>query len=152
MNALEKQRIGDVLRPVLTPFHEVDGCVLKNVWQTLVEDDLDSIQLEFDPGYLNIDVDIADDTLKLSITREHRAGSECVSQFSPWNRQIGKPFGWGWIGINQQGYLDGVALSFGSVVPELSLTVIASSLRLTRSHQVHRRRSRKTVAEPEHAF
>ncbi len=145
MNAIEKGRIGSVLRPVLSPFHEVDGCPLKGVWETSIDDDLESIQLEFEPGYLNIDVDRTDDTLNIGISRERRQDSECASHRAPWKQQIGKSFGWGWIGVNQQGFLDGVSLSFGSVVPQFSITAIASSLRLTRSFQVHTRESRHKV-------
>jgi hypothetical protein len=31
--------------------------------------------------------------------------------------------------VNQQGYLDGVLLSFGGVIPQLLITVVASSLK-----------------------
>lgn len=44
-----------------------------------------------------------------------------------WSRFIGKEFFWGWFTINQQGYTDGVLLSFDGVVPEIGVNVIASS-------------------------
>ena len=145
MDSANKENIGNVLRPVLTPFHAVDGCPLQNVWETSVDDELESIQLEFEPGFLNIDVDTEDDTLRLCVTRERRSNSRCTSHLSPWKQQIGKPFGWGWIGVNQQGYLDGVSLSFGSVTPQFSITAIASTLRLSKNQPVHTRALKQPV-------
>jgi hypothetical protein len=38
-------------------------------------------------------------------------------------------FGWGWITMNQQGYCDGLLLSFGKVIfPQLVLNVMASAI------------------------
>ena len=54
-----------------------------------------------------------------------------VSSNEPWVNFIGKVFGWGWITLNQQGYCDGVLLSFEQVVfPEVALNVIASSIKV----------------------
>jgi hypothetical protein len=49
-----------------------------------------------------------------------------------WSGLIGKPMGWGWLVVNQQGYLDSVLLSFGGVVPEVAIIVVASALKLRR--------------------
>ncbi len=46
----------------------------------------------------------------------------------PWSRFIGKPFFWGWLTTNQQGYTDGALVSFDGVLPEVGVTVVASSL------------------------
>ena len=145
MNASEKSQIGQILRPVLSPFHEVDGCPLKGVWEAAVNQELEAIQFEFEPGFLNIAVDTNDDSLDVFLSKDRSANSECASQRSPWKQQIGKPFGWGWIGVNQQGFLDGVSLSFGSTVPQFSITAIASSLRLTKSQQIHNKASGKLL-------
>lgn len=45
-----------------------------------------------------------------------------------WRPLIGKQFGWGWITVNQQGYCDGVMLSFEGIRPRILLSVAASSL------------------------
>jgi hypothetical protein len=50
-----------------------------------------------------------------------------ASKSQPWCGLIGKPFGWGWVAINQQGYCDGILLSFGGIDPQVMLNVIASS-------------------------
>ena len=46
----------------------------------------------------------------------------------PWSRFIGKSFFWGWLTTNQQGYTDGALVSFDGVLPEVGVTVVASSL------------------------
>jgi hypothetical protein len=50
----------------------------------------------------------------------------------PWKSLIGAAFGWGWITINQQGYCDGVLLSFDGVLPTIMLCVIRSSITIRR--------------------
>jgi len=42
-----------------------------------------------------------------------------------------KSFGWGWLTINQQGYIDGDMLSFAGITPRLLITVVASSLKVS---------------------
>ena len=45
-----------------------------------------------------------------------------------WRDLIGAEFWWGWIAVNQQGYSDGVLLSFNGIDPQVLLNVIASSI------------------------
>ena len=53
-----------------------------------------------------------------------------------WNRNDSrlftpKTFGWGWVAIDQQGYCDGLLLSFEAIVfPEIVLNVVASSIKV----------------------
>jgi hypothetical protein len=58
--------------------------------------------------------------------------SENLTSSSFWREFVGQPFGWGWAVMNQQGYSDGVLLSFGGVTPQVLLEVIASSLKTHR--------------------
>ena len=52
-----------------------------------------------------------------------------ASRQEPWAGFIGKPFSWGWITMNQQGYCDGLLLSFGEIIfPQLVFNVMASSI------------------------
>ena len=60
-----------------------------------------------------------------------------VSSEEPWGHFLGRTFGWGWVTVNQQGYSDGVMLSFEEVVfPEVVVNVIASSLTVGRVSRV----------------
>jgi hypothetical protein len=46
-----------------------------------------------------------------------------------WDRFIGKAFGWGWVTVNQQGYCDGALLGFDGISPNISIEVMASSIK-----------------------
>ena len=51
-----------------------------------------------------------------------------VSHLPLWEPFIARPFGWGYAVVNQQGYCDGLLLSFGDIRPKVLLQVIASSI------------------------
>ena len=51
-----------------------------------------------------------------------------VDASEPWKSLVGTVFGWGWVTINQQGYCDGVLLSFDGLVPTVLLCVLGSSI------------------------
>ncbi|MGB9468286.1 MAG: DUF6334 family protein, partial [Candidatus Acidiferrum sp.] len=51
-----------------------------------------------------------------------------ASESEPWGSFIGKPFGWGWIIINQQGYCDGILLRVSGITQVMFLNVVASSI------------------------
>lgn len=152
MNIEMKTQIGETLSRVLAPFHEVDGCSLKAVWETTVDECIEAIQLEFESGFLTITADSDDDTVDLSFTKSRHGKAIRVDHRDPWRQLMGRNFGWGWVGVNQQGYLDGVSFSFQSVVPQYSLTVVASSLRLSKSEEIpteeHAHHAPETIYEP----
>ena len=50
-----------------------------------------------------------------------------ASRTEPWAGLLAKPFFWGWIALNQQGYLDGILIIFDGVIPQVLRTVAASS-------------------------
>jgi hypothetical protein len=92
---------------------------------------IDQIALEFDSRFLVIRCNASDDTIDLSIPEEF-LDANSVGHLEPWSELIGKRFGWGWVTINQQGYLDGVLLSFDGITPTLLIMAIASSLHIRR--------------------
>jgi hypothetical protein len=51
-----------------------------------------------------------------------------ASQTPMWKPFIGKPLGWGYAVVNQQGYCDGLLLGFGDIRPSRLLQVFASSI------------------------
>lgn len=59
-------------------------------------------------------------------------GRSVLAASEPWQKLIGKECGWTWVTINQQGYRDGVLLSFSGIVPSVMLHVIASSIEVFR--------------------
>jgi hypothetical protein len=71
-----------------------------------------------------------DDTIEVSVAESMLPDSNflAVSNEMAWKSLVGKEFGWGWATINQQGYCDGILLSFDNVVPRIVVNVSASSL------------------------
>ena len=128
-----KSKAAEALFPLLSVFHEVNGLTLKAVRQEIVEELLVGLVLDFESKTLMIKADPDDDTVDFSIgsssAQALRQSSE-VSAAHPWGDFIGREFGWGWVSINQQGYLDGLVLSFGGILPQLLVTVLASSLKV----------------------
>jgi hypothetical protein len=127
-----KTRTAEALFPLLSAFHEMNGLRLRAVRQGLVEGLLVSIILDFESRALIVGADGDDDTVEFSIidsSDTERSRGDDVSQAAPWKFFIEREFTWGWVMVNQRGYLDGLALSFGEAVPQLIVTVVASSLK-----------------------
>lgn len=129
-----KTRAAEALAPMLSAFHAIDGRPLKAVRKIYTEGSLDKLVLDFGTMSLIVVADRNDDSIDIAVTDMpdvRNTDGVDGSHLEPWNKFIGKPFGWGWITINQQGYSDGLLLSFGDVVPQLILNVIASSLKVS---------------------
>jgi hypothetical protein len=128
---LMKLKTTEALSPFLALFAQIHGSLLKEVRQVKEYGDVVEISLQFDSIRLSIRAVGDDDTIDLSL-EEPIATGELISQQQPWVGNVGKPTGWNWVMINQQGYLDGVLLSFGEVIPEIVITVVASELKVNK--------------------
>jgi hypothetical protein len=126
-----KLKAAEALYPLLSLFHEINGSLLDAVTRTTMDGAIDQITLQFGSRFFAISCNGTDDTIDLSIPVEF-LDVNSVSHLEPWSELIGKRFGWGWVTINQQGYLDGVLLSFDGITPTLLITAIASSLHIRR--------------------
>jgi len=86
--------------------------------------------LDFGQISLIIEARSEDDTVEIWTDQGSTVAKTGVDagKSKPWSGLIGKPFGWGWVTINQQGYCDGVLLSFGGITPQIFLNVVASSI------------------------
>jgi len=119
---------GTTLRTVLEAFHAVDGQPLTSVSEGYDDGCLTGIVFTFERNTLTVAANAEDDSVELSVTHSSgRPPAHDVSDREPWVTFIGEPFGWGWLTFNQQGYCDGVLLSFRGIIPQLVLTVEASS-------------------------
>lgn len=129
-----KRQTGEALFPFLSAFHDVNGLTLKAV--TLGSSSGESptiIFLDFGSKCLAVRADGEDDTVEFWSLDPGLSGSIAKSDASgmfPWKAFIGREFGWGWVTVNQQGYLDGIVLSFGGITPQVLITVVASSLKV----------------------
>jgi hypothetical protein len=95
----------------------------------------EALALEFTTKRLVFTANPDDDTI--SVRCEGRPSSNSaawkrLNATKPWKSLIGAVFGWGWITINQQGYCDGVLLSFNGLLPTIMLCVIGSSITIRR--------------------
>ncbi len=129
-----KTRAAEALTPMLSAFHSIDDRPLKAVWKIYTDGSLDKLVLDFGTVSLIVVADGNDDSIEITAAdTPDVCNTDGVdgSDLEPWNSFIGRPFGWGWITINQQGYCDGLLLSFGGIVPQLVLNVIASSIKVS---------------------
>jgi len=119
---------GTALRPVLDAFHALDGQPLTSVSEAYEDGCLTAVVFTFERNTLAVAANAEDDSVELSVTNlSDRPPAHDVSDREPWVTFIREPFGWGWLTLNQQGYCDGVLLSFRGIIPQLVLTVEASS-------------------------
>ena len=131
---MEDARIvaAQALAPLLDAFHSVNGRVLRRVFRIYVHGCLDRLILQFDQLSLAIGAQPDTDTIEVMV---EKSAATVTGDFVdatnslPWSRFVGEPFGWGWIAMNQQGFCDGVLLSFQGITPEVLLNVVASSLK-----------------------
>ena len=120
----------EALYPLLDNFKRIDGEILRNVWRVREEGCLVRVILDFGQISLTIGARPEDDTVELWTHQGATVAKTGVDAIKsePWSSFVGKPFDWGWVTINQQGYCDGVLLSFGGITPQMLLNVAASSI------------------------
>lgn len=129
-----KTGVAEALAPMLSAFHSISDMSLQSVWQVHTDGSLDKLVLDFGRASLVVLADENDDSIDVVSTETADVGDVGVvdgSHLEPWSRFIGKPFGWGWVTVNQQGYCDGLLLSFGGIFPQVALNVIASSIKVS---------------------
>jgi len=118
----------------LDAFHSLtfeDPVRLEGVYEKVEDTCRLAIMLKFEKKVLVLVADADHDTVVAyceDADSVDLAGYVCINARSPWQTLLGQFFGWGWATINQQGYPDGVMLSFDGVTPRILLSVVASSL------------------------
>jgi Family of unknown function (DUF6334) len=125
-----KTDIAEAAAPVLEMFHALGERPLSAVRQICTEGSLDEIIFDFGSVSMVVAADEEDDSIDIAISEGNRPKGVDASRQEPWSELIGKPFGWGWLTINQQGYCDGILLSFGDIRPQVLLNVMASSIKV----------------------
>lgn len=135
--SLTSTQAAEVLYPTLSAFHAVQGHALKSVRQVLVEGSLERLAFDFGSVILTAMADENDDTMSVSVlTSDQLPRHEDVSDGQPWREFIGRTFGWGWLIMNQQGYIDGLLIGFDGIEPQVLLNVIASSIKVSRISRI----------------
>jgi hypothetical protein len=117
---------------MLGALRSVNEQSLRQVSSSYSDGSLDKVLLDFGTTVLVISADENDDSIDVTITSGLTTLGENLNsqQQGLWNQFIGKRLGWGWVTINQQGYCDGLLLSFGDITPKLVVNVVASSIKV----------------------
>lgn len=103
---------------------------LKEVWERVGSGCRHYIVLRFTYDVLAFKVNEDEDTIDVRCTKPSAIDFSDLRRADPeepWCRFMGKSLTWGWVAVNQQGYQDGVLLSFDYVMPSVMLCVAASS-------------------------
>lgn len=111
--------------------------VLQAVYEKVADQCREALLLQFGHKRLVFTANPDDDTLDVRLEEApspDTAGWTRVDCEKPWHELVvgGSNFGWGWVTINQQGYCDGVLLSFDGLTPTLLLSVGASSISVSK--------------------
>jgi hypothetical protein len=128
-----KTEIANALLPILSRFQSVGDRQLQAVNYIYSEGSLDRVLLDFGAMLVLIKANEGDDTIDFEIAETvdlHNTQVVNVGHQEPWQNFIGRSFGWGWAIVNQQGYCDGLLLSFNGLFPRLILNVAASSIKV----------------------
>lgn len=126
------------LHSILLEFHGLNEHPLRGVWHVYTDECLDKIVLEFEQNSLMVEAEPNDDSIMFHVINNNDRDTNGwidTSRSEVWRDFIGEPFGWGWITINQQDFLDGVLLSFNGITPQVMLNVMASSIEESIIHQ-----------------
>jgi uncharacterized protein DUF6334 len=108
---------------------------LRTVSERIVDKCRAALALEFTTKRLVFAANPDDDTISVrceGTPSPNSSGWRRINGKTAWKSLIGAAFGWGWITINQQGYCDGVLLSFNGLRPTIMLCVVGSSITIRR--------------------
>jgi hypothetical protein len=128
-----------------------DSEILSGVFERETDECRDGLLLVFSTKTLLFEANEDDDTISVtcgSVTTSNHRSSFRPIRTAIWQPLVGKPFGWGWVTVNQQGYCDGALLSFDGITPSVLLGVIASSIEVS---TVTSENDKERAAEPESA-
>ena len=117
--------------PRLSVFQAISNLSLVSVSEKSSGGHREEMVLDFGQTLVVITANEEEDSLELRAAQEtETSGLENVSESEPWNKFIGKKFGWGWLTINQLGSWDGLVLGFEAAAPQIMLHVVDSSIRI----------------------
>lgn len=129
-----KVKVAEAAAPLIEVFHSIGEEPLDHVSYFYVHGCLERIVFVFGSTSLVVLADEDDDTVVLSTASTATTDTSLETNMTHlplWTPFTGKPFGWGYIVINQQGYCDGLLLSFGDMRSKILVQVLASSLQVS---------------------
>lgn len=126
-------RVGELLFPLLSAFHQFGNAKLLSARTRCLDGSIDILLLDFGAKALVVSANADLDTIEFRAGESGATepeGELSIADPVIWSPYIGKPFGWGWVTINQQGYCDGLLLSFEGIQPNILLNVMASEIKM----------------------
>ena len=127
-----RTRVAQALNPLSSEFKLISGQMLKSVFEKKEYGCIEKVIFNFEDASLVVFANGDDDTIDFKIVKISDHSNDDtdrdVSSRNPWDQFIGRRFCWGWMAIDQQGYLDSILLSFDIIFPNLILNVAASSI------------------------
>jgi hypothetical protein len=99
-----KGKAAQILDPLLSHFCTIEDQQLRAVSYFYDSGLLEAIILDFISVSLDLKVEPDDDTISFGVNEIDglcRTGYVDASVLEPWDRLIGKPFGWGWVTIGE---------------------------------------------------
>jgi len=112
---------------------EFNGAVVSEIWglnERVASDGtiiFDEFIIRFGESHLRISVDLNRDEILVSSKTEHVEKFAAIESLS---YCVGKEFGWSWVAVNSNGYVDCVMFSFSVLSPEICLVAESSALNL----------------------
>jgi hypothetical protein len=126
--AFQRESAALALYDVLEPFHIAKG----PLHSTYAAIDNSSLALNISwNNSLNIRVEASDNTIWVMDGPRQIEGVD-VSASDIWREYLGRDLTWGWLAINEKGHIDSILLSFGNVIPDICVSVAASSLKVSK--------------------
>jgi hypothetical protein len=116
--------------PLLLPPRDAPY-LLHDVLEKVVYGCRDELILNLGDCFLQFKVDSDTDTIVgqfRPLPFRAKKGYRSIQTAKPWKKYLGKECGWTWLAWNQEGYPDGVLLSFDGIEPTVLLQTIASSI------------------------
>ena len=120
----------ETMNPLLLP-DRVEAYSLHDVFERVIDGCRDEIVLSFGDCFLSFKIEPDVDTIEAQFHDKKfvsKRSYHSIGHDDPWTRYLNQECGWTWLAINQQGYWDTVLISFETVVPNVLLNVMASSI------------------------
>jgi hypothetical protein len=124
-----RKSAASMLYDVLEPYHIISNGVLHSVYAD--PDDAWLVLNISANNSLNFRADGDDDTIWVMDGPRNESGVD-VSKSAVWGEFVGKELTHGWLAMNQQGFIDSALLGFGTAIPDVCISVIASGMKVGR--------------------
>jgi hypothetical protein len=115
--------------PLMGPLSHLNGKILRAVEKVEEAGNLKELVLRFDHQQIVVRAVAWDDSIEAVREKNYLHGHDIGSE-EPWTDFVGREMGWGWLGMNPNGYIDTVVLAQNGESPSLLIKTEGSKLKL----------------------